>query len=38
MGQITEAKIQETVDMINRADAIMLGATGKLAELEKKFK
>ena len=38
MGQITEAKIQETVDMINRADAIMLRATGKLAELEKKFK
>ena len=38
MGQINEAKIQETIDMINRADAIMLGATGKLAELENKFK
>lgn len=38
IGQITEEKIQETIKMINQADAIMMGATEKLAQLENKFK
>lgn len=35
---ITESKINEIVQMNKIADAIMLGATAKLAELENKFK